>query len=256
VKWPATINWIRHAESGYNVLRERKQQDPLYAEFLRAFEADSGSKQTIGLAQEVWERFRLEYGDYDTPITERGESQARALGLALPNEIEMPDTIILSPHKRACATLECIIESWPDLRDVARVEEPRLREHEHGLALIYNDWRVYHVMEPKQRMLYEIGGPYWYRYPQGENTPDVIERVRSFIGTIVRDYSERRVLIVSHHLTLLSFMAAIQRWDCATFTKWNEEQKPINCGLTIFRGNPHVGSEGRLELLEYNKKLY
>lgn len=256
MKWPFAMGWIRHAQSAYNILRELKEKDPLYQEFLAAFNNDFQSEDTKRLAILIWKKYGLGVGDYNTPITEIGFSQARTIGLALPNEIELPDVVFISPHQRAYQTRDGIIESWPELAGVPVVEEPRLREQEHGLSLIYNDWRIFHTFYPEQKWLYEMEGPYWYRFPQGENAPDGIERARSFIGTIVRDYSEKKVLVISHHLTLLFFLAAILRWDCNEFVKWDDEKKPINCGLTIFRGNPSVGDNGRLELVDYNKKLY
>lgn len=261
MKWPEWLYWFRHAQSEYNVLRGKKAEDPLYQEFVRSFDEDSTSAKTKALAVAIYERYSLDCGDYNTPITDEGEDQSFATGQKMPEIIEVPDVVFLSSYDRPAQTWKKIKEGWAtrsdiDLANIKVVKEPRLREQDHGLAIIYNDWRVFQTLHPEQKILREKAGPYWYTYPQGENVPEVIERVRSWIGTLVRDYSEQKVLVVSHHLTLLSFLAAIQRWDDEEFIRWDEEKKPINCGLTTFRGNPDIGDNGRLELIRYNQKLY
>ncbi len=36
----------------------------------------------------------------------------------------------------------------------------------------------------------------------------------------------------------------------------DNEEKPINCGVTVYEGHPELGSDGKLVLKEYNEKLY
>lgn len=256
MKWPTEINFIRHGRSAYNEMGEAKSKDPLYQDFLRAFGKDLRSEETQVLARLIRNRYQLGSGDYDTPLTETGRIQSHTVGQALKDKLDLPETIFLSPHLRASQTLSSLIAGWPALISVPAVSEPRLREQEHGLALVFNDKRVFQAFYPDQKLLHDLEGPYWYRFPQGENVPDGIERIRSFIGTLVRDYSEKKILVISHHLTILFFLAAILRWSCEEFIRTDKECKPINCGLTTFRGNPEVGDDGRLELISYNVKLY
>jgi len=256
MKWPEQLWFVRHGQSAYNVHREYKQADPEYREFQTEFTTDWQSARTRELADRMWRKYALSFGDWNTPLTEDGELQAQTVGFYLLKEVKLPDTLFVSPHDRTQQTLRALIEGWPQLRDTKVVEEPRLHEQDHGIATIYNDWRIFHALEPTQKMLYDQAGAYWYRYPQGENVPDVIERMRSFIGTLVRDYGGKKVGVITHHLTLLSFMAAVGRWTQQEFLEKDEHDKPINCGLTIYAGNRNVGSDGKLELVVYNKKLY
>lgn len=256
MKWPKELWFIRHGESRYNKLRQKKAEDPEYADFVKAYEADFRSDEAIRLALIMKDRYCLDCGDWNTPLTYDGLEQGEALGRALPGKVTLPDVILRSPHDRVKGTLEQTMIGWPELRSVKVVEDTRLHEQDHGLAIIYNDWRIFHILHPEQKELYEKQGPYWYRYPQGENVPDVIERERSLIGTVIRDYGEKYVAIYSHHLTILCVRAAVERWDQHEFLRVDREERPINCGFTLYRGNPSIGQDGKLELVEYNTKLY
>ena len=131
-----------------------------------------------------------------------------------------------------------------------------MREQEHGLSTVYNDWRIYFTLNPVQALLFKLEGDYEYRFLNGENKADVRDRVRSFMATLIRENSSQNVLVVSHHLTLLSMMANLERWDREKFIKTDRTERPINCGLTIYKGDPSRGKEGQLLLKSYNKKLY
>jgi len=74
----------------------------------------------------------------------------------------------------------------------------------------------------------------------------------------VRDFHDQNVLVVTHHLTILGMRANLERFDADEFLRIDKEEKPINCGVTIYKGNPKLGKDGqgKLELLAYNSKLY
>lgn len=259
MKWPNTLTVIRHGESAYNELKGRKAEDPLYKEFKRAYNRRKKEPEVARqLARQILDegKFTLNHGDHDTPLTKRGEWQARTTGEKLKNVIALPEVIFVSPYLRTHQTLGNLALGWPELADVKTVEEERIREQEHGLALLYSDWRIFNVLHPEQERLRDLQGPYWYRYPQGENVPDVRERHRSMLGTFTRDYAKKDVLIIGHHLSKLSLRANIERLDAAQFRDLDQNNKPVNCGVTIYRGNPHIGQNGRLELDTYNKQLY
>lgn len=104
--------------------------------------------------------------------------------------IPVPNAIFVSPYDRTLETLRRMTLGWPELIEVRKIEEERITEQDHGLSLLYSDWRVFSVLHPEQRQLRSIQGSYWYRYPQGENVPDVRERLRSWRGALIRDFSE------------------------------------------------------------------
>lgn len=259
MKWPNTVTIIRHGESAYNELKSRKEADPLYQEFMAAYENRRQDPDAArDLANELLDdkRFILGVGDHDTPLTERGEEQAQAAGVRLGDIIDLPDVIFVSPYLRTHQTLARMAMGWPDLQEVKTVEEERIREQEHGLTQLYNDWRIFNVMHPEQEGLRAAQGSYWYRYPQGENVPDMRERHRSIVNTFTRDYSGQNILMVGHHLSILSFIANIERMSAEGFEYLDKNYKPVNCGATIWDGNPHAGQDGKLELRVYNEQLY
>jgi broad specificity phosphatase PhoE len=104
--------------------------------------------------------------------------------------------------------------------------------------------------------MYAIQGPYWYRFPQGESIPDLRERLRSIVRTVVRDFSGANVLAVTHHLPVLALRANLEHLDAGQFIELDETQKPINCGVTTYEHQYTAEDVERLKLGAYNEKLY
>ncbi|HTM68372.1 MAG TPA: histidine phosphatase family protein [Candidatus Binatia bacterium] len=256
MKWPSSLTLIRHDTSAYNVLRDAKKKDGVYAKFLAAWEKDPDADETCVLAREVVKKFALGVGDSDTPLADAEGRQARTTGEKMAAEFETPEVIYVSPYTRTLETLRHLIEGWPALEDVRIFKDERIREQEHGLALLYNDWRVFECLHPEQRGLRKMEGAYWYRFPQGENVPDVRLRNRSWIETLIRDWRGKRVLAVTHHLNILATRATLERLDAEEFLRLDKEEKPINCGVTMYKGHPDKGADGRLLLEFYNRKYY
>lgn len=256
MKWPESLTLIRHDTSAYNALKKVKEEDPLYQTFRRSFEDNPESDRTLKLAMEVKDMFTLNLGDHNTPLAKDAGWQAKATGEKLRSLIKIPDIIFVSPYLRTQLTLERLVEGWPELKTVETKEEENIREQDHGLALIYNDWRVYETLHQEQRKLYEMQGEYWYRYLNGENVPDVRRRLKDWQSTLTRDYAEKNVFAVSHHLAILSLRSNLERLSSEEFIRLDHEEKPINSGVTIYKGHPELGSNGKLILEAYNLKLY
>lgn len=258
MKWPKYLCLIRHDVSEYNALKGKKKVDEEYIEFLAEYEKDSTSARCLDLAHKMAKKFKLGYSDQDTPLEDTDAKRAEQVGASL-REIyqgDLPDVIFVSPYERTKNTLEGVIRGWPELKNVKIYEDERIREQEHGLASLYNDWKVFFTLYPEQRLLHDQNDIYWYRYPQGENVPDVRERNRSWLNTVVRDFAEKNVLVVTHHLNILAMRANLERWSAEKFIEVDSNEKPINCGVTVYCGNPEKGKAGHLELEYYNKKYY
>ena len=257
MKWPTRLWLIRHDTSAYNMLRDKKAHDSLYQEFLKAFDTNPESDTTQALARLVSQKFALGIGDAETPLADLEAKRAITVGQALRKECAaLPDVIFVSPYHRAKATLAGLVKGFPELGEIQTYEEERVREQEHGLSLIYNDWRVFHALHPEQRKLRELEGPYWYRYPQGENVPDVRERNRSWLTTLTREFSTQSVFVVTHHLNILATRANLERLTAERFIELDERDKPINCGVTAYHGDSTASRNGRLHLAYYNRRYY
>ncbi len=260
MKWPLSLMLIRHAESAYNILRKKKSENKIFKRFLMEYELNPCSDATVELAKLVREEFieepAMNVGDANTPLIHVECEKTRAVGAALRKEYPLPDVIFVSPYKRTWDTLKNLIVAWPELKKVKIVEEDLIREQEHGEVIMYPDWKVYLSLHPEQKKLYDREGQYYYRYPQGESVPDVRLRNRMFISTLTRDYAGKKVMVVTHHLTILAMRANLERLSAKQFLELDEKQKPINGGVTLYEGNPNQGSDGRLKLTFYNKKYY
>lgn len=255
MKWPSSLTLIRHDTSAYNILKDKKAGDEFYKEFRLTWKKDALSEKTRALAQIVYERFSLGVGDANTPLADNEGKQAFKVGVELSSGV-VPDVIFVSPYVRALLTLEHIKRGWKALEKVKTFQDYRIREQEHGLALIYNDWRVFEAIHPEQYKLRKLEGSYWYRYPQGENVPDVQLRNRDWISTLTREFAGKNVLVVTHHLNILALRLNLERLGEKEFIHFDSKEKPINCGVTLYQGNPDKGENGKLELKYYNKKLY
>jgi broad specificity phosphatase PhoE len=257
MKWPAELLLIRHAESAYNNLKKEKEADPDYRRFRDLFDNDRSNPEIQLLARTLLKSHSLGCSDRETPITPKGEAQARTTGRAMRESgMSSPDVIFVSPYLRTEQTLRILQEEWPDLQKAPVYREERIREKDHGLGLIYNDWRIYHLMNPEQAELYKLLGEYDYRFLNGENIPDVRQRNLSWITTLTREFSGKRVMAITHHLTILATRANFERLSPEQFLHLDEYEKPVNCGVTRYLGNPDMGRRGKLELREYNRQFY
>lgn len=264
MKWPNELVIVRHGESVYNALKAQKENDPLYQFFKQKYEEVSDWEaslpdELVKLAKEIARKFSLGISDYDTPMTEHGKEQSVRTGEELRKLIELPGAVFVSTFLRTRQTLEYIIQGWPELAAIRTYTEERIREKSPGLAVLYNDWRVFNVLHPEQKRYRDLFGnlaEYWYKYPNGENIADARRDIRSWVTTLIREFAGKRVLAISHHLTILAVRAHLERLSPEQFVALDKAEKPVNCGVTIYRGDSNQGKDGRLILAVYNQKLY
>ena len=252
---PESLTLIRHGESNFNSIRKAREQDPLYRSFLEAYTAIPDSDLTRRLAIELRDMFPVKFGDHETPLTESAGQQISDMAEKLKRIIAPPDVIFSSPYLRTLATLELMIKGWPELGNTKTIIDERLRERDHGLSLLYYDWRIFAALNPEQRELREMQGKYWYRIPNGENMPDLRLRTDSWLSSLNINHAGEDVMGLTHYLPLLAVMASVMEFDTAEFERYDREDEPINAGVTIFHSVPHEEGQ-RLALKNYNMKLY
>ena len=55
-------------------------------------------------------------------------------------------------------------------------------------------------------------------------------------------------MAITHHLTILATRANFERLSPEEFLHLDKHDKPLNCGVTRYIGNPNLGSRGKLVL--------
>lgn len=250
---PKWLLVVRHDTSVANEICTEKLRDPLFEKFVRSWEKNFQSRVTKKLAKRLLEKYKMKYGEADIPLADGAGSLALWTGRNLAEETaEAPDVIITSPYLRALQTLEFLIEGWPALKKAQIKEDERIRERDGGiLSEFLFDWRIYQTMHPEQKALLDKNGDFYFRPPQGENLPDVKERIRSFLRDINEEYGCKKVLIVSHQRAIQCLHAIICNLDPAASTQLENSSPSSNCAVTLF-----AGCNGKLVTQLVNEKMY
>jgi broad specificity phosphatase PhoE len=141
-----------------------------------------------------WNRQRRHQGRLDSPLTERGVVQARAIGrllATLPEAVAAP--IVASPLSRARRTAEIIRDEF-GIAGALRIDE-RLRE----LSLGAWDGLTYSEIEARSPGIFDGDGRYeWcFRSPDGESHAAFAARVGGWLD----EHDEAApVIVVAHGL--------------------------------------------------------
>jgi broad specificity phosphatase PhoE len=217
---------VRHAESVGNVAREI---------------AESSGAEVIDIAQR----------DADVPLTERGETQAKALGsrLAEINERTPIERIWLSPYQRTRITAAIAAEQAG--LDAERREDERLRDRELGLLdrLTSHGIRNRYPDEAARRRYL---GKLYYRPPSGESWSDVALRLRAFLTdrTLLRDREGAggAELVVTHDAVILLVRYILEGMSEQQLLELAHGESVANASITWLRPGP---AGGRWQLHEF-----
>lgn len=148
----------------------------------------------------------------ERPLTEEGKLQALATGVAL-KEIIGNETasFFCSPYKACKQTFLYISGSFSEA-GVRFIEDPRLRNQYFGEFIHKETPEVRKKLEEEQVKV----GPFYYKWPQGESSADVYDRVSSFMEVSDRHKSPHGSPLTSSLPDTLSEMvpAAISRELC------------------------------------------
>ena len=143
--------------------------------------------QTAANIEGLW------HGSTDTPLTERGQDQARKLGAYFHN-IMTPDVIYASPLQRARHTAQAIA----DAHNLDVQLDPRLQE------FCLGDWEGFKfedidLSHDKEGRLYSDPD---FAPPNGESQHKVRKRVVEAIEEIIARHPDQNVVLVSHGVAL------------------------------------------------------
>lgn len=245
IKWPRIVVLIRHAQSEDALLRKKKAEDPGYQEFSKRYEKELKeregnsprtrfSKELKKIAEVMAKRFSPRTRDKNTPLTSDGVAQARMLGFHY-HSIH-PHVVVCSPYLCTRQTLRHMSEFMPKFSVGGKnvLYDARLSQQENGFMAQYNDSRICSVLHPDEFILQEQYGEYYAKWTEGESVDDVVERAKSFINTLVQEYQEKDIFVITHDTNILAIRAVLEQWSPAMVIKQRRALRPKNCAVTVY----------------------
>ena len=207
--WPDRLWIVRHGQSAGNVARDR---------------AEEGGLELIDLTTR----------DADTPLSELGHEQSRALAdwFASMGQDERPCVLMSSPFERSRQTCAAVARALGiDPSDVHLDE--RLREKEFGVLDRYTRHGIM-AKFPELAEQRKLVGKFYFRPPGGESWCDVILRLRSVVEVLRRDHVGERVLIVAHQVIVNCFRYLLECMDEAEILNIDRAADVPNCAVTEY----------------------
>lgn len=185
--------------------------------------------------------------DHAVHLTQKGREQATRSGEFMKRYIEENNIDItksrlwVSPYKRTRETAE-LFNAPIGIANL--MEDYRIVEQQYGLFDGLSDEEI-PLKYPNEHTYFEktlqFQGKFYARYPQGESAFDVALRVKSFIGSVVRDQEKKgidTVFIVSHGLTT---RIILQSWLKHSPEWLSDERNPKNCSIRYIDGKEDKG---------------
>lgn len=207
--WPARLWIARHGQSAGNVARDTAEADGL---------------PLIDITTR----------DADTPLSELGKEQSRAMGAWFANmpADARPNVLFTSPFIRSQQTTLAVAEALGIAPADIQVDE-RLREKEFGILDRYTKHGILSTF-PELAEQRALVGKFYFRPPGGESWCDVILRLRSVLEVLRRDYVAERVLIVGHQVIVNCFRYLLEHLNEAEILEIDRQADVPNCGLTEY----------------------
>jgi broad specificity phosphatase PhoE len=179
------------------------------------------------------ERFR---GRRETPLTELGRSQARAVAARIAKNWK-PAAVYTSPMGRCIETGAAIAQAC----GIAAQPIAALNDLNYGAW----EWRTLDEMRAAEPALYAcwFAMPQLMRFPGGESLQDLVARTADAVRLVAERHPRDTVVLVGH----LSVNRALllQCFDMPLSAYWRIEQEP--CAL-----NEIVVADGRVRVVRVN----
>ena len=207
--WPDRLWIVRHGQSAGNVARDA---------------AEASQAHLIDITTR----------DADTPLSDLGHEQSRALGrwfARLPPE-QRPTVLMTSPFVRSRQTIDAVADALGIDRSEVGVDE-RLREKEFGVLDRYTVAGIKATF-PELAEQRALVGKFYFRPPGGESWCDVILRLRSVVEVLRRDHVGERVLIVGHQVIVNCFRYLLECMDEAGILGIDRRADVPNCSVTQY----------------------
>ncbi len=189
------------------------------------------------------ERLDLKTRDPDTPLSERGQHQARVLSEHVTREqLRRPDLVLTSPYVRAATTAQIVAAAM----GIEPVLDERLRERDLGVFDGLTGAGIKHL-HPEEAERRGHLGKFYYRPPGGESWTDVAQRVRQLLLDVAHVSDGSCVWVFTHQAVIMSFRLALEGLDETTLLSVDRGEPLGNCSLTRYR----TGPDGTLELTAF-----
>lgn len=188
-------------------------------------------------------RLDLDTRDPDTPLSERGEQQARVLARHLARSEERPpDVVLTSPYARAATTAHVVAAA----AQLDPVLDERLRERDLGILDGLTGVGIRETLPEEAERRARLG-KFYYRPPGGESWTDVALRVRHVVRDLGQLYADQRVWIFTHQAVIMSFRLVLEGLDEQALLDVDRNEPLGNCSLTRYRRD----GGGSLELVTF-----
>ncbi|WP_300345055.1 histidine phosphatase family protein [Fusobacterium sp.] len=187
-----------------------------------------------------WNVKKIFQGIKDSPLTEKGQSQARKLKEKL-NEIDF-DYFYSSSLGRAVQTLKILTE---DRKDIVLKEIKDFREINMG-DMEGVPREEFEKKYPIQfNNLWHNGKDYDPSEFNGESFQEVLDRVKKGLKFLIENHKEEdKILVVSHGIALEAIFASINKEGVETFS---ERKVPENTSVTTVEYR-----DGEFKILDFS----
>lgn len=170
--------------------------------------------------------------EMDIPLSETGVKQAVTVGRWFKFQSSKPTLIFTSPYLRTTESAR-LISLNAKFKDVEIIQDERIRERE----LSFFDrltWLGATQKYPEECAKRELVGKFYYRPPSGESWADVALRIRSFWRDLCLNYSDERILIVTHEVVIRVFRYVLERMTEAEILAIDKASDVENGAITSY----------------------
>ena len=176
-------------------------------------------------------RVEVDTRDPDTPLSPRGEEQARALSRHVEALApgDRPEVALSSPYARAAHTAALAMEGL----GLTPLFDERLRERDLGVFDGLTGMGIRDAFPDEAHRRARLG-KFYYRPPGGESWTDVALRVRHVLADLTTAHADRRVWVFSHQAVILTFRLAIEGLDEQRLMEIDRSEPLANCSITRY----------------------
>lgn len=177
-------------------------------------------------SQTVWNTQKRLQGSQDSPLTNQGIENVKALKNYIQTHHIQFDYVYSSPIKRAYQTATTIFE------DQEIILDDRLKEMNFGVC---EGEKITDIFASQQSEMYDFLWNHpekFTRLPDGESYEEIMQRAQSFIDDLLLLDADATVCIVTHGMCFIILLACMLHYNKSDLVKINQ-QVVEGCSLTL-----------------------